>query len=136
MRGRFEVFRHRAAGIAIAGSVVALLGGTAMADDAAPMAAPADPVAKAAFDVLQKNCARCHQDGQLVNRERPAKNFGHVLKLDDLAATPTYVLPGNPLGSKLIRQIVDKEMPYDVNYEGETKYGTVSAADIKALQDW
>ena len=143
MRGRFEVIRHRAAGIAIAGSLVALLGSTAMADDApkAPDAAaaipmPTDPVALAAYNVLEKNCSRCHQEGKLVNRERPAKNFGNILKLDQIAANPTYVLPGNPMGSKLVRQITDKEMPYDVNYEGETKYGTVSEADLKALQDW
>ena len=105
----------------------------ARTDDIAP---PADPIAKAAFDVLDRNCARCHQDGRLINRERPAKNFGNILRLDQIAANPTYVLPGNPAGSKLLRQITDKEMPYDVNYEGTTKYGTVSDADMKALQDW
>lgn len=97
---------------------------------------PTDPVAKAAFDVLQRNCARCHQNGQLISRERPAKNFGDILKLNEIAANPNYILPGNPLNSKIYKQIADKEMPYDVNYEGETKYGTVNEADLKALQDW
>ena len=97
---------------------------------------PTDAVAKAAFDVLDRNCARCHQNGKLVSRERPAKNFGNILKLNDIAANPTYILPGNPLGSKLYKQIADKEMPYDVNYEGETKYGNLTEADLKALQDW
>jgi hypothetical protein len=97
---------------------------------------PTDPVARAAFNVLEKNCSRCHQVGKLISRERPAKNFGNILKLDELAVNPHYILPGNPLGSKLFRQIADKEMPYDVNYEGETKYGTVSEADLKALEDW
>lgn len=95
-----------------------------------------DPIAAAAFDVLDRNCARCHQEGKLINRERPAKNFGNILKLDQIAANPSYVLPGNPLGSKLFRQIADKEMPYDVNYEGETKYGTLSESDLKALEAW
>jgi hypothetical protein len=103
---------------------------------AEPIVPPTDPVAKAAFDTLDKHCARCHQNGKLVSRERPAKNFGNVLKLDEIAANPHLVLPGNPLGSKLFRQIADKEMPYDVNYEGETKYGTVSEADLKALESW
>src|SRR5262245_11277220 len=31
----------------------------------AAIATPADPVAKAAFEVLDKHCARCHQDGKL-----------------------------------------------------------------------
>lgn len=102
----------------------------------AAIAAPADPVAKAAFDVLEKHCSRCHQDGKLSSRERPAKNFGNVLKLDELAANPHYILPGNPFGSKLFKQIIDKEMPYDVEYEGETKYPKVAEGDLKALEAW
>jgi hypothetical protein len=96
---------------------------------------PSDPVAKAAFDVLDAHCARCHQQGKLVDRERPAKNFGNVLKLDELAVNPHYILPGNPLGSKLFRQIADKEMPYDIYYEGST-HAPPSEADLKALEDW
>ena len=42
------------------------------------------------------------------SRERPAKNFGNVLKLDELAANPQYILPGNPFGSKLFKQIADE----------------------------
>ena len=45
---------------------------------------PSDPVAKAAFDVLEKHCSRCHQQGKLVERERPAKNFGNILKLEEI----------------------------------------------------
>ena len=99
-------------------------------------ALPDDPVARAAFEVLDKHCARCHQEGALSARERPAKNFGNVLKLDEIAADPHYVLPGNPFGSKLFKQIVDKEMPYDVEYEGETKYPSVTPDDLKALETW
>ena len=99
------------------------------------IAAPADPVAKAAFDVLEKHCARCHQDGKLTAREKPAKNFGNVLKLDELAASPNYILPGNPFGSKLFKQIVDQEMPYDVTYEGKS-LPEPSEADLKALEAW
>ena len=102
----------------------------------ADLKAPADPVARAAFDMLDKHCARCHQDGKLTARERPSKNFGNVLKLEELAANPHYVLPGNPFGSKLFKQIVDKEMPYDVEYEGETKYPGVGEGELKALEAW
>jgi hypothetical protein len=100
------------------------------------IAAPADPVARAAFDVLDRHCSRCHQDGKLTARERPSKNFGNVLKLDEIAANPHFILPGNPFGSKLFKQIVDKEMPYDVEYEGETKYPKISPEELKALEAW
>ena len=116
----------------VAGLAALTLGTVAIADD---IKAPTDPVAKAAFEVLEKSCARCHQEGRLTARERPAKNFGFVLKLDDLAANPNYILPGNPYGSKLFKQIVDKEMPYDVMYEGAAE-PSPTAADIKALETW
>lgn len=134
----------RAFGIGVAAGVVLGVAGPSIAQDVKPkdMAAaataivpPTDPVAKAAFDVLDAHCARCHQQGKLVDRERPAKNFGNVLKLDELAANPHYVLPGNPLGSKLFRQIVDKEMPYDIYYEGSS-HAPPSEADLKALESW
>lgn len=100
------------------------------------IAAPADPAARAAFEVLDRHCARCHQDGKLTARERPSKNFGNVLKLDEIAANPHFIVPGNPFGSKLFKQIVDKEMPYDVEYEGETKYPKISPEELKALETW
>src|SRR5215469_2671415 len=111
---------------------LAVIWTAAAADD---IKVPTDPVAKAAFDVLAKSCARCHQEGRLTARERPAKNFGFVLKLDELAANPNYILPGNPYGSKLFKQIVDKEMPYDVMYEGAPE-PSPSGDDIKALETW
>lgn len=141
----------RAFGFVLAVGLALGMSGAAMAQDAkapdkatapgsvsAPAEAivpPSDPVAKAAFDVLDKHCARCHQTGKLVERERPAKNFGNVLKLDEIAVNPHYVLPGNPLGSKLFRQIVDKEMPYDIYYEGSS-HAPPSEADLKALEAW
>jgi Domain of unknown function (DUF4384) len=106
---------------------------TASAQTLAP---PSDPIAKNAFDVLDKHCARCHQEGRLIDREKPAKNFGNILKLNEIAASPHYVLPGNALGSKLFRQIADREMPYDVNYEADARYPHVSADDLQALERW
>jgi hypothetical protein len=99
------------------------------------IAAPEDPVAKKAFEVLEKHCARCHQEGKLSARERPAKNFGFVLKLDQLASDPHYILPGNAQGSKLFKQIVDKEMPYDVIYEGAAG-PDITADEVLALEAW
>jgi hypothetical protein len=97
---------------------------------------PADPVAKAAFDVLEKHCSRCHQDGKLVSRAKPAKNFGFILMLDKLAADPHYVVPGNPDGSKIVQMILNAEMPYDVNYEFDTSKPEVTEGDLLALRDW
>ncbi len=114
------------------GLALAVTSGANAADDINP---PADPVAKAAFEVLEKHCARCHQEGRLTSRERPAKNFGNVLKMDEIADTPSLILPGNPYGSKLFKQIVDQEMPYDVIYEGAAA-PEMSEADIKSLETW
>lgn len=116
-------------------ATVFLLAGSDLPAFADEVKAPADPVAKAAFDVLEKNCARCHQEGRLSGRERPSKNFGNVLKLDELAANASMIVPGNPYGSKLFKQIVDKEMPYDVIYEG-ANVPAPTEADVKALEAW
>lgn len=132
MSGRKQV---RVQGLGVATAIgLALLAMPASA--ATEVVAPTDPVEKAAFDVLEKHCARCHQDGKLTSRERPAKNFGNILKLDEIAANPNYVLPGNPFGSKLFKQITDREMPYDVAYEGDTRYENVSEPELKALEGW
>jgi len=76
--------------------------------------APADPAAKAAFDALDRTCARCHQEGRLVDRERPSHRFGNILKLDEISKNRDLIVPGNPYGSKLFKQIVDQNKPYDV----------------------
>ncbi len=97
---------------------------------------PTDPVAKLAFDVLDKHCARCHQDGRLTKRQTPAKNFGNVLMLEEMAKSPHLVLPGNPDGSKLFNQLTNKEMPYDLYYEADLEVPTITEADLKAIRDW
>ena len=74
---------------------------------------PTDPVAKAAFDALDKHCSRCHQDGMLLHVKSPQKNFGNALQFDKLAADPNFVVPGNPDASKIIQKILNKEMPAD-----------------------
>jgi hypothetical protein len=123
-------FRAWEAAAAI-GAAVAFCG-PVFADDIKP---PSDPVAKAAFDVLEKHCARCHQEGRLEARERPSKNFGNVLQLQELAESPSRVLPGNPFASKMFKQIIDKEMPYDVIYEGAS-LPNMTETEIKAIEAW
>ena len=114
----------------ISGAVV--IGGPAWAQD---VKAPTDPIAKAAYEVLDKHCARCHQIGKLSARERPSKNFGNVLQLDEMADNPALVRPGNAFASVLFKQIIDKEMPYDVIYEGASG-PLMTEADIKVLETW
>ena len=97
---------------------------------------PGDPVAKAAFDMLEKHCSRCHQDQRLIGRQKPAKNFGFILMLDKLAADPHYVVPGNPDASKIVQLILNAEMPYDVNYEFDTSKPEVTEDDLLALRNW
>ncbi|WP_284316575.1 DUF4384 domain-containing protein, partial [Labrys miyagiensis] len=97
---------------------------------------PTDPIAKAAFDVIEKHCSRCHQAGMLTAREKPAKNFGNILHLDEIAADPHLIQAGNPEGSKIFQQIINKEMPYDVNYEFDTTKPEVTQADIETLRTW
>ena len=58
------------------------------------------------------------------------------MKLEEIATNPHFVLPGNALGSRLFTQIVNKKMPYDVEYEGETKFDPVTPDELKALEAW
>jgi len=68
--------------LALIASIACMLGAT---DSSAAdgFVIPTDPVAKAAFDALERSCARCHQEGRLSERQRPEKNFGNILKLDN-----------------------------------------------------
>lgn len=101
-------------------------------DDIEP---PADPLARKAFDIFDRTCARCHQAGRLVGRDKPSKGFGNILKLDELAQNRALVMPGNPYASKVFKQIVDRDMPYDVFNDGADG-PTPSADDVKALEQW
>jgi hypothetical protein len=105
---------------------------TGRADD---ISTPTDPLAKAAFDVLERNCSRCHQQGRLVKRDQPASGFGNILKLDEISKNRTLIVPGNPYGSYLFKRIVDREMPLDV-VMGETTTPGPNEVEIKALEAW
>ena len=96
---------------------------------------PSDPAGRAAFGVLERHCSRCHQEGRLVNRPRPAKSFGNILRLDEIARSPHLIIPGRPEQSKLFRQVIAKEMPYDFHYE-LADVPAVEDADVTILRDW
>lgn len=104
-------------------------------DGALRIAVPSDAVARAAFDAFDRNCARCHQAGPSLQRQKPAKNFGNILKLNEIARDPDLILPGNPDGSNLFIQIAKEDMPYDCYQEFDCD-AEPSEADIKAIYDW
>jgi hypothetical protein len=105
------------------------------------IAVPKDPVAKAAFDVLEKHCSRCHQSGMLqYSLERPKKGFGNILKLDELAANSNYIFPGNPEASNLFKKISAGAMPDDLaspeDYLPPRDLPKVSKEDVEAVRAW
>ena len=121
-------------------SVAALfcIGHPVFADETATpvMYKPANDIETKAQAVLDKHCARCHQAGKLVKREKPAKGFGDVLQLQELASNPKRILPGNPDGSPMFQVLANKQMPYDVYQEGDYEKPTPSAEEINILREW
>ena len=96
---------------------------------------PTDPVALAAFQALEANCARCHQAGASLKRKKPAKDFGNILHLEEIAQVPGLILPGNPDGSKLFIQIAKQEMPYDCFQEFNCDREPTEK-EVQAIYDW
>ncbi|MBV0914194.1 DUF4384 domain-containing protein [Anianabacter salinae] len=77
-------------------------GSAAAANDAMPLPADATPDEAAAYAVLDKHCARCHQDGALKDGLTKAKSgFGHVLDIRRLAEDAKFVTQGEARASKL-----------------------------------
>ena len=99
-----------------------------------PLAPPPDPVAAKAHAVLERHCARCHQQGRL-ERAKPAANFSNVLQLGDLAREGRLVLGGNPDASRLWTHMMRRLMPYDVFQERNGGTGP-DADEILAVRDW
>lgn len=95
---------------------------------------PSDPLAAKAFAVLERHCARCHQDGRLT-RPTAATNFRNVLRLDQLMLDPRYVRPRNPDGSRVWTHMMRRLMPYDV-FQHPTGSEPPTAEEILAVRDW
>ena len=113
--------------------LMATAGGSAIAQQREP-APPANPTAAKAFGVLEKHCARCHQQGRL-ERPQPAGKFGNVLHLGELAQEGRLVMPGNADASRLWTHMMRKLMPYDVYQEHNGGTGP-DAEEILAVRDW
>lgn len=99
-----------------------------------PIRPPVDPVAAAAYHVLDKHCARCHQGGRLM-RAAPSAGFGNILRLDEVAGLAHLVLPGNPDGSRLYTMMLRRLMPIDVYSEGAQE-PPPTADDVAAVRTW
>ncbi len=99
-----------------------------------PILPPADPIAAAAYGVLETHCARCHQGGRLT-RAAPAAGFGNILRLDEIARDPVLVLPGNPDGSRLYTLMLQRQMPFDVHQE-QGAGAEPSADQLQAVREW
>ncbi|MFM9847483.1 MAG: DUF4384 domain-containing protein [Hyphomicrobiaceae bacterium] len=99
-----------------------------------PISVPSDPVVAMAFAVLERHCARCHQDGRLT-RPAAAANFRNVLHLDQLVLDPRYVRPGNPDASRVWTHMTRRLMPYDV-FQQHTGGDGPTAEEILAVRDW
>ena len=99
-----------------------------------PIVIPSDPLAAKAFAVFDTHCARCHQDGRL-KRPAPAAGFGNVLRLDEVAAEPTLVRPGNPDASRIYTHILRRAMPFDIHQE-QAAGDEPSAEQMQAVRAW
>ena len=102
----------------------------------AAIPAPQSDLGKAAYASLDKHCARCHQDGKLEDRVKPASGFGNVLHLQAMAKDPSLVIPGNPDNSELVKQILSGNMPYDIKDGSNYLAPTPTKEEIAAVRDW
>jgi serine/threonine-protein kinase len=98
-------------------TAVALIAAPARADQAA------DRLASAAKAVLEKNCARCHANGQAEG------GFGFVLDAKQLVERKK-VIAGNSTKSRLFKKVQSGEMP------PEDEKPRPTAEDIAALKAW
>ncbi|MEZ5856410.1 MAG: DUF4384 domain-containing protein [Hyphomicrobiaceae bacterium] len=101
-----------------------------------PIRPPADPTAAAAYAVLDKHCARCHQGGKL-EIPAPAAGFGNILRLDETARQPHLVEPGNPDASALYLAMLRRLMPIVTSQAANgTPRAMPTASEINAVRDW
>jgi hypothetical protein len=108
-------------------------GGTAFGQPAAP----GDPAARAAFDVLEKHCARCHQpDRRAVDRPRPSRGPGNILDLAQLSRDRYFVQPGNPQASLIMKMMLDQFMPYDFYQELDDTHPEPTKEEIAVVAKW
>lgn len=89
--------------------------------------------AVAVRDVLQRNCADCHDGGQ-TQRRVPAGRFGNVLDLESLSQS-ARVVPGKPDRSRLFTVMQEQHAPLEIFRPFADRVGP-SADDLTAVRDW
>ena len=97
---------------------------------------PKNDIEKKALDALDKHCARCHQLGRLEDRRKAAAGFGNVLHLDEMAKDTSFVVPGNPDNSELVKQIASGNMPYDIKDGSNIFAPTPKDDEVAAIREW
>ena len=97
---------------------------------------PKNDVEKTARAALDKHCARCHQNGKLEGRNKPAAGFGNILNMDEMANDTNFVVPGNPDNSAIIKQIASGNMPYDLKDGSNIFAPTPKDVEIAAIRNW
>jgi hypothetical protein len=96
---------------------------------------PSGPVPAAAYAVLERHCARCHQAGRL-QQPRPGETFANILALDEIARDPALVRPGVPDASALYTVMLRRAMPPDL-LPGEKSAETgLGPEEVQAVRDW
>ncbi|WP_121630566.1 DUF4384 domain-containing protein [Tropicibacter alexandrii] len=121
----------KAAALAVAG-----LSAPALANDAMPLPAGASDLDTQVYEVLDKHCARCHQDGALKEgMTQPKSGFGHVLDLKRLAQDTKFVIHGKPVGSKLYDVIGQYSFPAMPDDCTEASCFPTDA-EMKVVADW
>ena len=97
---------------------------------------PASEVEEKALAALDKHCARCHQNGKLEGRNKPASGFGNILNLQEMASDSNFVVPGNPDNSELVKQIASGNMPYDIKDGSNIFAPTPKDEEVAAIRQW
>jgi hypothetical protein len=96
---------------------------------------PSAPVPAAAYAVLERHCARCHQAGR-SQQPVPVKTFANILALDEVAGNPALVRPGVPDASPLYTVMLRRAMPPDVVPGEKVAAAGPSAEEVQAIRDW
>lgn len=100
-----------------------------------PLPEDATPEETAAYEVLNKYCSGCHQQGMLdEGLTNPKSGFGHILDVRRLAQDPKFVVSGEPTKSKLYQVIAGGAPAMPDNCWDPTC--TPKAEEMAALETW
>jgi hypothetical protein len=96
---------------------------------------PGGPVPVAAYAVLERHCARCHQAGRLQDPPA-AETFTNILAMGEVSRNPGLVRPGVPDASPLYTVMVRRAMPPETVPGKEITGAGPSPDEVEAVRDW